>query len=156
MQRSIATVNLWRKGPAFALLESRLSREPGYGPDDPAAKEPRRDTAGYPAEFGALLALVERVRRRLLINRLIGSWMVCLSWIFLGLIFAAALSRNLKYALRGGCGDRRARPRGSIRAGMGPAAFRVLLRARDGSRVGTFRPPLDGALFRVLRGVPTR
>jgi hypothetical protein len=99
MQRSIATVNLWRKGPAFALWKAAFLGEPGYGPDDPAAKEPRRDTAGYPAEFGALLALVEGVRRRLLINRLIGSWMVCLSWIFLGLIFAAALSRNLKYSL---------------------------------------------------------
>ncbi len=99
MERSIATVNRWRKGPAFALWKATFLGESGYRLDDPAAKEPRRGTAGYPAEFGALLALVEGVRRRLLINRLIGSWLVCLSWIFLGLIFAAALSRNLKYSL---------------------------------------------------------
>jgi hypothetical protein len=46
-----------------------------------------------------LLVVIGQVRQRIFTNRFLGGWMVWLTWALLGVIAAAAFSRQLKYVL---------------------------------------------------------
>ena len=74
----------WKAAFGFEKRE-REPEIPSVGP------EPK----DYAAEMRALLELIRLVTRRALANQFLVVWLVCASWILLGIIVAAAVSRRL-------------------------------------------------------------
>jgi hypothetical protein len=67
--------------------------------DDSRSQPSGSGSGNYSDDLRGLLLVIERVRRRVFANWFLGAWIVCLTWIFIGLIAAAAFSRHLKYAV---------------------------------------------------------
>jgi len=89
----------WWKAGASGGWRAALLGSAGSPLDDPAVGLSARNNGDYSRDLQALLALVERARRRISANRFLDRWMVWLTWVFLGLIAAAAFSRQLKYSV---------------------------------------------------------
>jgi hypothetical protein len=99
MTRSTAASNTWWKGSSFAGWRAALLGPPGSPMDDSTSQPSGSSSGNYSDDLRGLLLVIERVRRRVFANWFLGAWIVCLTWIFIGLIAAAAFSRHLKYAL---------------------------------------------------------
>lgn len=65
------------------------------------SEENHKPPANYSADLRSLLDVIQVVSRRVLANRFLCGWLVWLSWILVGLIAAAAISRRLSTVMLG-------------------------------------------------------
>lgn len=84
-KRSIAKGNRWKAAFGFG-------KSPG---EEHSSVDRSPQPLNYSSDLRGLLNLVQVVRQRVLTNTFVGGWMVWVSWILVGLIAGAAISRRL-------------------------------------------------------------
>src|SRR5271165_3056350 len=98
MMRATASGS-WGKLGSFAGWKPVLLGDLGTPQRDFEPARLSGDGRGYSEDLRPLLVVTQRARRALLANRFLGGWLVWLGWVFLGVIVAAAFSRDLKQIL---------------------------------------------------------
>jgi hypothetical protein len=99
MTRSTAPGSSWRNLGSLTNWRSALLGNLGSPSEDPLVERSGSNSGGHLDALAGLRSVIEQVRRRIFANRFLDGWMMWLTWVFLGLIAAAAFSRQLRHVL---------------------------------------------------------